>query len=338
MNAAVFKNTKLMELQDLVIPVIKPEEVLIKVTASGVCKTDFHIFNGESPSKPPVVLGHEYCGEIVDVGKQVNSFSIGEKVAINPNIHCGYCEYCKAGKINLCENLVALGVTRNGGFEEYSAVPISQVYHLPGDVNFYQAAFAEPLSCCIHGLNLAEIELNDRVAIIGAGSIGLLMLQLVKLKGPKEIIVLEPVAEKRELAMKLGANHAINPMNDNFNEQYWDISNNGVDVVIECVGNAPAVETAFNISKKGGKIIIFGLSDATSKASFYLQKFFHKELTVKSSLLNPFTFQTAVDLLVSGRVNTNLFSIEKIKLEKQGISKIFFTGKDDSVMKYLIIP
>ncbi len=338
MNAAVFINRKLIELQDLAIPVIKPEEVLIKVTASGVCKTDFRIFNGESPSKPPVVLGHEYCGEIVDVGKQVNSFSIGEKVAINPNIHCGYCEYCKAGKINLCENLVALGVTRNGGFEEYSAVPISQVYHLPDDVNFYQAAFAEPLSCCIHGLNLAEIELNDRVAIIGAGSIGLLMLQLVKLKGPKEIIVLEPVAEKRELAMKLGANHAINPMNNNFNEQYWDISNNGVDVVIECVGNAPAVETAFNISKKGGKIIIFGLSDATSKASFYLQKFFHKELTVKNSLLNPFTFQTAVDLLVSGRVNTNLFSIEKIKLEKQGISKIFFTEKDDSVMKYLIIP
>lgn len=338
MNAAVFKNTKIIELQDLAIPVIKPEEVLIKVTASGVCKTDFHIFNGESPSKPPVVLGHEYCGEIVEVGKKANSFSIGEKVAINPNIHCGYCEYCKAGKINLCENLVALGVTRNGGFEEYSAVPFSQVYLLPSDVNFYNAVFAEPLSCCIHGLNLAEIKLNERVAIIGAGSIGLLMLQLVKLKGPKEIIVLEPVAEKIELAMKLGATHAINPMNDNFNEQYSDICKGGADVVIECVGNVPAVETAFNISKKGGRVIIFGLSDATAIASFPLQKFFHKELTVKSSLLNPFTFQTAVDLLASGRINTNLFSIEKIKLDKEGISKVFFTEKDDSVMKYLIIP
>jgi 2-desacetyl-2-hydroxyethyl bacteriochlorophyllide A dehydrogenase len=338
MNAAVFKNTKLMELQDLAIPVIKPEEVLIKVTASGVCKTDFHIFNGESPSKPPVVLGHEYCGEIVDVGKHVNSFSIGEKVAINPNIHCGYCEYCKAGKINLCENLVALGVTRNGGFEEYSAVPISQVYHLPDDVNFYQAAFAEPLSCCIHGLNLAEIELNDVVAIIGAGPIGLLMLQLVKLKGPKEIIIIEPVAEKRELAKQLGATLTLNPMEKDFTDKCFEMCNGGVDVVIECVGNAPAVETAFNISKKGGRIIIFGLSDATSKVSFHLQKFFHKELTVKSSLLNPFTFQTAVDLLVTGKIDTSLFTIEKIKLNQDGLTNLFYKKRDDSIMKYMFEP
>ncbi len=338
MNAAVFNNKKLIELQNLAIPVITPEEVMINVAVAGVCKTDFHIFNGESPSKPPVVLGHEYCGVIVEVGKKANSFSIGEKVAINPNIHCGYCEYCKAGKINLCENLVALGVTRNGGFEEYSAVPVSQVYHLPSDVNFYQAAFAEPLSCCIHGLNLAEIELNDRVAIIGAGSIGLLMLQLVKLKAPKEIIIIEPIDDKRELALKLGATLALNPQDENFNEQFLDMCNEGVDVVIECVGNVLAVETAFNISKKGGRIIVFGLSDAASKVSFNLQKFFHKELTVKSSLLNPFTFQTAVDLLVSGRVNTNLFSIEKIKLNKEGIDRLFHKRRKDSIMKYIVEP
>jgi len=338
MNAAIFKYFGQIEIQDLAIPKLESDEVMIKVGLSGVCGTDYHIFNGKAPAKPPVVLGHEYCGEIVEIGKNVASFSIGDKVGINPNIHCGYCEYCKIGKINLCENLIALGVTRNGGFEEYSAVPVSQVYPFPKDCSYEKAAFAEPLSCCIHGLNQAQIELSDHVVIIGAGTIGLLMIQLVKLKGAKEIIVIEPVSEKRKLSLQLGATIVIDPLDKQFQDEYINMSNGGADVVIECVGNVSAVETAFKIIKKGGRIIIFGLADTSAAVNLQLQKFFRKELTIKSSLLNPFTFQTAVDLLVSGKINVDPFSIEKIRLNQEGINKLFVQDRNDSVMKYMMEP
>ncbi len=338
MNAALFKYKDVIELEDLVIPKPETNEVLIKVGMAGVCGTDFHIVKGKSPSKPPVVLGHEFCGEIVDISKNVNSFRLGDKVAVNPNLHCGYCEYCKIGKINLCENLVALGVTQNGGFAEYSIVPISQAYLLPNDINYEEAAFAEPLSCCIHGLDQADIDLNDRVAIVGAGPIGLLMLQLVKLKGAKEIIVIEPVPEKRRIAQQLGSSIVIDPKDEHFQMNYIELCNGGADIVIECAGNIQAVEIAFKVARKGGRIIVFGLADSLSVYGIYLQSFFHKELTLKSSLLNPFTFQTAVDLLVSDKINVDRFSIEKIKLNKEGISKVFFQKRNDSVMKFMLEP
>jgi 2-desacetyl-2-hydroxyethyl bacteriochlorophyllide A dehydrogenase len=305
---------------------------------AGVCGTDFHIFNGEAPSKPPVILGHEYCGEVVEFGNRVEELKIGDKVAINPNINCGYCEYCKSGKINLCKNLIALGVTRNGGFAEYSNVPVSQVYLLPENMNSGLAVFAEPLSCCIHGLNQAEIGLDDRVAIIGAGTIGLLMLQLAKLKGAKEIIVIEPVPEKRKLSEQLGALITVDPVTEEFHKYYKDIAKGGADVVIECVGNVDAVETAFKIVRKGGRIISFGLSNPSAPINLNLQMFFHKELTVKSSLLNPFTFQTAVNLLVDKKLTIDLFKTNLISLNTKGIQKLFYQPRNPSVMKYMITP
>jgi 2-desacetyl-2-hydroxyethyl bacteriochlorophyllide A dehydrogenase len=338
MNAAIFKYPGQIEMQDLSLPKPEPNEALIRVGLSGVCGTDFHIFHGKAPAKPPVVLGHEYCGEIVELGKNVNSFHIGDKVAVNPNLHCGYCEFCRKGKINLCSNLIAFGVTCNGGFAEYSAVPISQSYLLPDYINYKLASFAEPLSCCVHGLNQAEIGLNDSVAIIGAGAIGLLMLQLVKLKGAKEIIVIEPVPEKRKSALLLGASIVIDPFDEQFEEHHLEMCNGGTDVVIECAGNVPAVEAAFKIVRRGGRIIIFGLADSSSAINFNLQKFFHKEITVKSSLLNPYTFQTAVDLLISDKININHLSIEKIKLNQEGITRLFFQKRDDSIMKFMIEP
>lgn len=338
MQAAVFNKPFSITVQDMALPEISSDEILLKVGACGVCGTDFHIFSGEAPSKQPVVLGHEYAGEVVDIGKDVKLFQTEDHVAINPNIHCGFCDYCKKGKVNLCSNLKALGVTINGGFSQYAVVPASQAYFIPKTFPYEHAAFSEPLSCCVHGIDQAGIKLNDIVAIIGAGTIGLLMIQLAKLQGASKVIAIDTSEEKIELAKIVGADHTINPNTENCSEKILDFTKTGADVSIECAGNKNAVETAVSVLGKGGTLLIFGLADPSAKAELLLQKFFHKELSIKSSLLNPFTFQTAVDLLTTGKINVEPFSPQKIILEQSVVSSLFNEPRKSSVIKHMIVP
>lgn len=338
MLALIFNGPNNINVADHPVSSIGESELLIQVGACGVCGTDFHIFKGEAPAKAPVIIGHEYVGEVVDTGKAASGFKIGDRVAINPNIHCGYCQFCRKGKINLCENLKALGVTINGGIAQYSIVPITQAHLLPKNFSFETAAFAEPLSCCIHGVDQADIKLNDSVIIVGAGTIGLIMTQLALLKGASKVIVIDIADEKLALAQKLKAHYTFNIKREYSKEQISDLTSGGADVVIECAGNSSAVKTSFELVKKGGTIVIFGLADSKDYIPLYLQSFFHKELNIKSSLLNPFTFQTAVDLLVSNRVRVDLFKTAKLKLEYHDMNKLFNEPRDNSVIKYMVIP
>jgi len=203
MQALWFNGLREIEVKELRIPKLKSEELLVHVDACGVCGTDFHIYEGNAPAKIPVVLGHEYTGIIIDTGSKFDKLKIGDKIAINPNIHCGYCEFCRKGKINLCSNLKALGVTLNGGMSQLSIVPVTQAHLLPNDFPFSKSVFAEPVSCCIHGINQAEIVPGEKVVIIGAGTIGLIMLQLAQLRGASEVIVLDPLQFKRDMAAAL---------------------------------------------------------------------------------------------------------------------------------------
>lgn len=337
MKAAVYYNTGRIRLEEVEIPKIRRNEVLVSVEACGVCGTDFRIVEGKAPAAGKVILGHEFAGIIVETGQDVIGFRVGQKVAVNPNIHCGKCEFCQSGRIHLCANLLAIGVTINGGFAEYAAVPDMQLYTLDQSIPSYKAAFAEPVSCCIHGIDQADIKINDTVAIIGAGAIGLIMLQLVKLKGAAKILIIETDPEKQKLAAEFIADVVLNPADNNFqieiNEQFPD----GIDKVFECAGNAMAAETAISISKKGGTVVIFGLAGAGESISINLQSFFHKELTLKSSLLNPNTFQTAVNLLSTGKINVENFKIKYLSLLDESVSSLFSEGRDKSILKYMTI-
>ena len=338
MQAAVFNGPRSLDVTDYKLPSLSQDDILIKVNACGVCGTDFHIFEGNAPATVPVIIGHEYAGEIVDIGKNVKSFRAGDNVAINPNIHCGYCQYCKKGRINLCENLKALGVTLNGGIAQYSIVPITQAYLIPNNFPLPFAAFAEPLSCCIHGIDKADIKLNDSVVIVGTGTIGLIMIQLARLKGASKIIALDVSDEKLTLARKLNANYTFNIKKEYSEKAIKDLTSGGADVVIECAGNSSASKTSINLVKKGGTVVLFGLTDTKDFIELYLQSFFHKEISIRGSLLNPFTFQPAVDLLVSGKVRVDLFNINEIKLNNDEIKKLFAVPRNNSVIKYMIIP
>jgi len=322
MLAAVFNGNKNIVLCDYTLRTLEKEELLIKVVSCGVCGTDRHIYEGKAPSSIPVILGHEYSGTIVDLVNPSGNYKIGDKVAVDPNIYCGYCKYCRKGSVNFCENLQALGVSLNGGFAEYSIVPTSQAYILPDDFDLSIASFAEPLSCCLRGIEHADIKPGNSVVIIGGGSIGLLMVQLAKNCGASKVLLIELDQSKQVLGLELGADFAFNPKEENLFDNIQDLVNGHVDVVIECVGNKDTVDNAIRIAGKGGKVIIFGLAPKDQTITLNLQYLFQKELKIFNSFLNPFTFKPAIDLLINKKISVQKLITKQIHLKD--ITNIFF--------------
>lgn len=329
------KSFRQLEVVDCQLSELQPREMLIKVAVAGVCGTDFHLFSGVAKGSLPVIIGHEFSGVVVDKGSSVMKFNHGDHVVIDPNIYCGECYYCRNGKINFCENLTALGVNINGGLSEYCIVPESQVYQLPKSFSLQNASYAEPLSCCLRGMDIIKIKHGESIAVVGGGTIGLLMVQLAKIAGASSVLLIEPIEIKRNIGLGLGANHSLDPFDEKLLEKISDLTNGGVDAVIECVGHASAVSLAFDITKRGGRILIFGLSPSNSNVEFNLQKAFYKELSVNTSLLNPFTFQRAINLLVSNQISVEKFIAQKLNLFDT--QKLFYSGRNSSVIKYQFI-
>jgi 2-desacetyl-2-hydroxyethyl bacteriochlorophyllide A dehydrogenase len=332
MKSVVFRDTEKLEIIETKLRNLKDDELIIEVANCGVCGTDFHIFNGHSHAKKNTILGHEFVGTIIVKGIDCNGFEIGDNIAVDPNIYCGKCDYCKAGKIQFCENHKALGVTEDGGFAEYAIVPVSQAYKLPKEFSLSDAAFAEPLSCCIRGIDQAEIKHGDSVIIVGGGTIGLLMLQLAKLAGASKIIVIEPNEKKHKYALELGADYILSPDRINLLYEANKTTNGGADKVIECVGSPDAVTLSLQLIKRGGTIVIFGLSPEGKSIKLNLQEAFKKELTIKTSFLNPFTFGRAIDLLINRKVEVS--SIPVTQLGFDSITEIFSTSYKSNTLKY----
>ena len=322
MKAAFFLGNESFDVVEQDIPEVSNDEVLIRNKFCGVCGTDVHIYFGEPGSadvNPPVVLGHEYSGVVVKTGMNVKNITVGSHVTVDPNIYCGECIWCRNGKKQMCPNMQAVGVTRNGGFEEYSVVPKEQVFRLDDNVPFEYAAMAEPLACCIHGIDTAQIKTGDNVVIVGGGAIGLIMAQLAKLSGAAKVVVSEPVEQRRNAACEIGADLTVDPINEDIVSRISDFFGEpGADVVIECVGNVAAVDSAVKMAKKGGTIVLFSVPKIGSEYSLDLFSVYKKELTIKGSFVNPDTHQRAVNLINSGRINfkpiiTHKYSIDEIE-------------------------
>ncbi len=302
MKASYFLGNQAFEVREREIPRPGSGEVVIKNMACGVCGTDVHIYYGEPGSAdvtPPVVLGHEYSGEIVEVGEGVDGLKPGDHVTVDPNIYCGRCEYCRDGKKQLCESMQAVGVTRDGGFAQYSLVPQGQAFKLAEGVPFQAGAMAEPLACCLHGIDLAGIKPGQTVCVVGGGAIGLMMLQLARLSGAGRVFLSEPNPKRREAALALGADLAIDPADAQSRVQ----GENSADVVIECVGNHLAVESAFAFANKGATLVLFSVPKVDAVFPLPLFDLYKKELTVKGSFVNPDTHARAVALINAGRVD-----------------------------------
>lgn len=283
-------------------------DVLIRNMAAGICGTDVHIWKGEKGSAevaPPVVLGHEYSGIVEAIGPGVHTVKVGDHVTIDPNIYCGKCRFCRNGQKQFCENLTAIGVNRDGGFATHSIAPQAQVFPMNPAIGFEAMAMAEPLACCIHGIEQVEIRSGDVACIIGGGAIGLLMAQLAKVRGAALVVVSEPVAKRREIARSLGVDVVIDPMTGNLLDQLEAATGRrAVDVVIECAGNLRATEQAFAIADRGGRVLLFSVPAPDAKFPLPLMEVFNKELRIYGSFINPDSHLQAVAMLNSGRIQT----------------------------------
>lgn len=306
MKASRFLGNKTFAVADLPTPHAGPGELVLRNQVCGVCGTDVHIYHGEPGSadvNPPVVLGHEYSGEVVEVGEGVTGFAVGNHVTVDPNIYCGHCAYCQNGKKQLCPSMEAIGVTRDGGFAQYSLIPASQAFKLEPTVPWEAAAMAEPLACCLHGIDLAGIQVGDKVCVVGGGAIGLLMVQLAKLSGASQIVLSEPNEKRRQVGLQLGANAAIDPTRPDAQEVFAQVLDGGANVVIECVGNVPAVKSAFQFAGKGATVLLFSVPKVDATFDLPLFDVYKKELTIKGSFVNPDTHARAVALINSGKVD-----------------------------------
>ena len=322
MKATYFLGNGRFEVRDEPIPEPGPNDVLLKVAACGICGTDVHIYHGDKGSaavNPPVVLGHELAGIVVKVGANVSGLKEGDHVSADPNSYCGKCHYCQIGKKQLCKNLYAVGVNRNGGFEDYCIVPEAQCYLLDPSVPLKYGAMVEPLACCLHGIDRVGLRVGDTVCVVGGGAIGLMMVQLAKLSGASLVILSEPVAMRREIGLRVGADYAIDPIHENLSEAIQRMTGlPGTDVVIECVGNTTAVRQAFEATKRGTTVLLFSVPKAGTFHELSLEDVYQKELTIVGSMINPDTHGRAVELINRGKLKleeiiTHSFPVERLE-------------------------
>ena len=274
-------------------------EVVVRVGACGICGTDLHIADGEFPPTPyPIVPGHEFAGEVVALGPGVEEISEGARVGIDPSLFCGHCEFCRRGRGNLCQNWGAIGDTVDGGFAEYVTVPAANAYVLPESVSYREAALIEPLSCAVHGIRKLAPQVGDTFLIFGAGTMGLILLQLALRGGASKVAVVDLNSRRLDLAERLGATRTATDA-----VELREVEPLGFDCVIDATGVPAAIEAAFDAVKRGGKLLVFGVAPDEARVAFSPFRIYNDEITVLGSMAILFSYAPAVDLLLSGAVD-----------------------------------
>lgn len=317
MRQAVLSAPGEIHVEEAPVPTPRGSEVLVRVEASGVCGSDRAIFAGHHPIRPPVVLGHEYAGVVAECGPDVVGLHRGDRVAVDPNIMCGRCAFCRRGQVQLCPNITPLGIARPGGFAEYSLVPEANAYVLPEGVSFDEAAFVEPLACCVRGIQQADVQLGDAVVVLGAGPIGLLLAQLARLRGAAIVASADPIAGRRQLAERVGVDVAVDAADDvSVREAVMELTEGlGADVVIEASGRTSAAERSIELVQPGGTVVWFGACPQDDRVAVAPFRVNDREITIRGSNINPFTHLTALTLIARGRVHVTELVAERIGLD-----------------------
>jgi len=319
MKALVLEGPQNLVVRDVELRDLLPNELLIKVKACGVCGTDLHMFNGEAgafASSYPLIMGHEFAGVVTKVGEEVTEFREGDRVAVDPNVYCGECFYCKRGDVHFCERMEGIGTTRDGGFAEYCIVPAKSAYLVDESIDLDFAAMMEPLSCCLHGIQRSNIEIGGTVVIIGFGPIGQMIFELAKLSGASDIVVLEAEESKRELAKSFGARMAI----DNIHEPVQSLLDkegiNHISSIIECVGKVETMELAISIATPKTTVMLFGLTSEEEELTLLPYKqIFAKEITITASFINPLVANQVLALLRANKVSLDEIITDRVRLE-----------------------
>lgn len=288
-------------------------EVLIRVRAVAVCGTDFHIFKGHRVVPLPKILGHEMAGDIVEVGESVTTRKVGEKVTVEPNYSCGKCRLCRTGKYNICRAKRTMSLNIDGCFSEYVVAPAEYVWPLPQDMPYERGALVEPTTIAYHAVQRAQPRVGDNLLVLGAGPIGLLVLQIARLQGAKVTIV-DQFENRLALAAKLGADHVVDFARTPTPDAAKSLTGGmGADIVIDATGSPHGFQVALDSVAPGGRIAIVGLP--SEPASVNVMTLARNEVTVVGCVTCVLDFPTATDLLHSARVDVSPFEAEQYRFD-----------------------
>lgn len=320
MKALLHTKPYFLEYTDFPDPQVGDDEVLVRVKACGICGSDVQGFTGKTGRRiPPLIMGHEAAGIVEDLGKNVRDFHKGDRVCFDSTVYCNKCPACRQGKYNRCVSRQVLGVSvpefkRHGAFAEYVAVPWWIVARIPDNMSFVQAALLEPVSIGMHAANRAPIAADDTVVVIGAGTIGLFVLQACKLKGAR-IIICDINDFRLDIARKLGAEVLVNPAKSSLKDNVLKAtSGRGADVVFEVVGFAETFAGAISLLKTGGHLVAVG--NLQKMAEFNLQELVAGELTFTGSYASCGEFRYGIDLVASGKINVQPFISDVLPLRE----------------------
>ena len=324
MKALVLTGVKEFEIQDLATPEILPNEVLINTAYAGVCGTDHDLYAGRPGSAaavPPIVLGHENSGVVAAIGAEVTNVKVGDRVAVDPNIYCGQCEYCLTQRPELCDHLSAVGVTRDGGLAEQFTAP------LPDNVSLRDAAAIEPVSCAVHGLDLLKLHPYQKALVIGDGFMGQIFAQLLQAYGVHRVDLAGIFDEKLE------RNKSQFGVTETYNTTREQIPSEAYDVIIEAVGLPATQAQAISAAKKGAQVLMFGVGPQEAHFEMNTYDIYKKQLTIQGSFINPLTFRDAISLVSSGKMNIGGLISHELGLEEV---QDFLDGKISGVSKAVV--
>lgn len=330
MRAVVFERPGRITVTELPDPTPGPGDAILRVEANGICGTDLHLLQGDvSQARYPVVPGHEFCGEVISVGREVTNIKVGDFVAVDPNLPDGTCQFCRMGRTNLCENYSALGVTLNGACAEYVRVPSHVAFVLPADVSRRWGTLVEPLSCAVHGFDQLGVRLADRYLIYGAGTMGLMLAQLARQAGPAGVDMIDKNPARFALARRLAADRVAESADQLDRPGGWD-------VVIDATGAVPAIEDGLRRVRRGGTFLVFGVASADAQARFSPFNVYRDEIRIIGSMAVLHSFERALELVVRGAIDSEAMITHRFSLDDY--AKAIETFKSGSGLKIQVVP
>jgi len=306
MKVLLLSQYKHLEIAELPEPAPGPGEVLVRVAACGICGSDVHGYDGSSGRRiPPIVMGHEAAGRIAAVGSGVKGFAAGDRVTFDSTIYCGACGPCRRGEVNLCDSRQVLGVScsdyrRAGAFAEYIVVPSRIVYRLPDNLSFAEAAMLEAVAVAIHAVSLAQVSPNSTALVVGAGMIGLLVVQTLRVAGCSRVLVADLDSTRLKLAQDVGATEVLSAEAGLMEQVLHLTSGAGVDVVVEAVGRNETVGAAIESVRKGGTVVLVG--NISPEITLPLQKVVTRQIRLQGSCASAGEYPQAMELLATGAI------------------------------------
>jgi L-iditol 2-dehydrogenase len=339
MKALLLSEYRRLVVAELAVPEPGPGEVLIRVAACGICGSDVHGYDGSSGRRiPPIVMGHEAAGTIARIGEGVSGWAVGDRVTVDSTIYCGQCAPCLRGQINLCDRREVLGVScgeyrRYGAFAEFVVVPARIMHGLPETLSFSEAALLEAVAVAMHAVALVPIAAGSTALVVGAGTIGLLLQQALRLAGCERVFVADVDATRLKLSRELGATKTLSAT-EYLHQQIAELTGGGVDVAVEAVGKTETIKTAIDCTRKGGNVVLVG--NISPEITLPLQKVVSRQLRLQGSCASAGEYPEAIRHLASGeiRVKPLITAIAPLAEGPQWFERLY--AREPNLMKVVL--